>query len=138
VSNRPLTLLVAAVITALEGVVALALGGFVALETVIGAPADVLSSLVVAVFGLAIGAGLLWAAKGMLDAERWSRAPGVITQIIALPIAITLIQAGQLAMGVLLLAAALTGLLALLAPPTTQALYGEDAGDNTGGNADDA
>lgn len=126
-SNRPLTLLVAVAITGLEGVIALVLGGYVAVETAIGAPADVISSLFVAAFGVFAGAGLIWAAKGMLAAERWSRAPGVITQIICVPIAISLIQADQAGIGAPLLVAAVIGLGALVAPPTTRALFGDEA-----------
>jgi hypothetical protein len=49
----------------------------------------------------------------------------VLTQIFALPVGITLIQSDQQAIGIPLIAIAVIGLVALLSPPTTQALYGD-------------
>ncbi|GGL17047.1 hypothetical protein Sme01_71540 [Sphaerisporangium melleum] len=121
-SNRPVTLIVAAVILAVEGAVALVLGGYVAVETLVGAPADVTSSVFVGIFGIVAGAALLWVARGALRAARWSRAPGVVTQIFALPVAVSLVQSGQVVIGVLLALAALAGLAVLLAPATTRAM----------------
>ncbi|GAA2902905.1 hypothetical protein GCM10010517_68840 [Streptosporangium fragile] len=123
--NRPMTLTVAAAVMALEGLTALLLGGYVGVETVIGAPSDLTSSIAVAGFGLLIGAALLWVGWGMLRTERWTRSPGVLTQIFTVPIAVTLIQSDQQAIGIPLIAVAVIGLVALLSPPTTQALYGD-------------
>ncbi|MFI6507533.1 hypothetical protein ACIBCT_08005 [Streptosporangium sp. NPDC050855] len=124
--NRPMPLTVAAAVTGLEGVTAVILGGYAGVETVAGRPADVMSSVGVAVFGVIVGAALLWVARGMLQAERWARSPGVLTQIFAIPVAVTLIQSGQGATGFPLIALALIGLVALLSPPTTRALYGDE------------
>ncbi|MEU9832992.1 hypothetical protein AB0D67_15810 [Streptosporangium sp. NPDC048047] len=127
--NRPVTLAVAAAVVALEGTLALILGGYVGVETVIGKPSDTVSSLFVAGFGIAVGAALLWVAWGLLGSQRWARGPGVVAQIFTAIVAITLIQSGQGAMGVPLVAAALAGLVTLLSPPTTHALYGDDRPD---------
>lgn len=126
--TRPLTLVIAAAVLAVQGVVALLLGGYVAVETVIGAPDDIASSLFVAGFGLLVGAGLLWVAWGALRGERWSRSPGVVAQIFALPVVYTTLQSGQYGIAVPLAGTVLIALVALLAPPTAKALYGEDAG----------
>ncbi|MEU8267666.1 hypothetical protein AB0B89_10890 [Sphaerisporangium sp. NPDC049002] len=123
--NRPVTLVVAAVVLALEGLTAVVLGGYAAVETVIGKPADVSSSIVVSAFGIGIGAALIWVAWGVLGAARWSRAPGVVTQIFALPVAVSLVQSAQTVPGVLLIVVALAGLVALLAPATTRAMIGD-------------
>ncbi|WP_062357952.1 hypothetical protein [Herbidospora yilanensis] len=123
--NRPFTILVAAAVVALEGLAALVMGGWVAYETLIGKAGDVMSSLVLAGFALAVGAGLVWVAWGILQLMRWSRGPAVVTQIFAVPLAISLIQAGQLAWGVPLIAAAAVILVTLLAPPSTHALMGD-------------
>ncbi|MFI0419554.1 hypothetical protein [Spongiactinospora sp. 9N601] len=125
-SKRPLSLVVAAVVVAVEGLVALVLGGYVGVMTVVGKPSDLVTSIVVAAFGLLAGAGLLWVGWGLFTGQRWGRAPGVLTQIFALPVAITLIQSGQAAPGVPLAAVAVIGLGGLFAPPTTQALFGDD------------
>ncbi|MGW7480699.1 hypothetical protein ACWGH8_19115 [Nonomuraea muscovyensis] len=126
-SKRPLSLVVAAVVVALEGLVAVGLGGYVVVETLRGAAGDVTTAIAEAVFGLLIGAGLLWVAwGGLLRAERWGRAPAVLTQIFMIPVSVTLIQSDQPQLGIPLLAVALVGLVSLLAPPTTHALIGED------------
>ncbi|SDI03202.1 hypothetical protein SAMN05421505_13125 [Sinosporangium album] len=126
VSNRPLTLLVAAVAVALEGLTALLLGGYVAVETVVGRPEDIATSIGVAVFGVGVGAGLLWVAWGLLRGERWSRGPGVVTQIFAVPVVITLFQSERLVMGLALAAVVAVALIGLLAPPTTAVLYHDE------------
>jgi hypothetical protein len=127
--NRPWTLLAAALVVALEGLVALGLGLYVAVETLAGAAEDVTSALAESVFGVGIGAGLLWVAwGGLFRMERWGRSPSVLAQIFVLPVAITLIQSDKPLYGIPLIAVAVIGLGALLAPPTTHALYGESKG----------
>ncbi|GAA3843588.1 hypothetical protein GCM10022226_78240 [Sphaerisporangium flaviroseum] len=121
-SNRPVTLTVAAAVLALEGVTAVVLGGYAGVQTVVGSPVDVSSSIIVSAFGVVVGAALLWVAWGILHAARWSRAPGVVTQIFALPVAVSLVQSGQYVPGVLLIVVALAGLVTLLAPATTRAM----------------
>lgn len=124
--KRPWTLLVAAAVVALEGLVALGLGLYVAFETLTSTPDNLTTAIAESAFGLLIGAGLVWVAYGgLLRAERWGRSPGVLTQIFMLPVAVTLIQSDQPLIGVPLIVVALTGLVALLAPPTTHALYGD-------------
>ncbi|MDP9865281.1 MULTISPECIES: hypothetical protein [Streptosporangium] len=120
-----MTLTVAAVVMGLEGLITLVLGGYAGVETVIGQPSDVLSSIFVAGFGILVGVVLLWVGWGMLQAERWTRSLGVLAQIFATVIGITLIQSDQQTIGIPLIAVAVIGLVALLSPPTTQALYGD-------------
>ncbi|MFC5832922.1 hypothetical protein [Nonomuraea insulae] len=123
---RPVTLLIAAAVVALEGLIALGLGVFVGVESLTGQPDDLTSAVAEAVFGLLIGAGLLWVAwGGLFRMERWGRAPAVLTQIFMLPVGGTLITSGQPLLGIPLLVAALAALATLLAPPTTHALYGD-------------
>jgi hypothetical protein len=126
VNGRPLTLLIAAAVVAVEGLVALGLGVFVAVETLTGTPDDMTTAVAEAVFGLLVGAGLLWVAwGGLFRMERWGRSPAVLTQIFMLPVSVTLIQSDQLQLGIPLIVVALAGLVTLLAPPTTHALYGD-------------
>ncbi|MEV4804205.1 hypothetical protein AB0K18_29730 [Nonomuraea sp. NPDC049421] len=125
-NGRPLTLLIAAAVVAVEGLVALGLGVFVAVETLTGRPDDMTTAVAEAVFGLLVGAGLLWVAwGGLFQMERWGRSPAVLTQIFMLPISVTLIQSDQPQLGIPLIVVALAGLVTLLAPPTTHALYGD-------------
>ncbi|MGW5266468.1 hypothetical protein ACWEQG_36295 [Microbispora sp. NPDC004025] len=124
--GRPGTLTVATAVLAAEGLLALVLGGYVGVETVVGEPTDVITSIAVAGFGVLGGAALLWVARGLWLVLRWSRGPAVVTQIFALPVAISLIQSAQYAFGVPLIAAAAVALVTLLAPASTRALMGED------------
>ncbi|MFC6081609.1 hypothetical protein [Sphaerisporangium aureirubrum] len=123
--NRPATLIVAAAVLAVEGLTAMALGGYAGVQTVVGAPSAVGDSIVISALGVVVGAALVWVAWGVLSAARWSRAPGVVTQIFSVPVGISLVQSAQYVPGVLLLALALAGVGALLAPPTTRAMIKE-------------
>ncbi|TDE56110.1 hypothetical protein E1295_11915 [Nonomuraea mesophila] len=124
--GRPLTLLVAAAVVALEGLVALGLGVLVAVQTLTGTPDNVTTALAESGFALLVAAGLLWVAwGGLLKMERWGRSPAVVAQIFLLPVAVTLIQSDQPRLGIPLIVVALAGLVTLLAPPTTHALYGD-------------
>jgi hypothetical protein len=125
-AGRPATLTVAAVVLAAEGLFALILGGYAGIGTLVGRPADMSTALAEAALGVLVGAGVLWVAWGVWQTERWSRGPGVVTQIFVLPVAFSLIGSGQYAYGVPLVAAAVVGLVALLAPRSTEALMGED------------
>ncbi|MEO3807098.1 hypothetical protein [Nonomuraea sp. B1E8] len=125
-NGRPLTLLIAAAVVALEGLVALGLGVLVAVQTLTGAPVNVTTALAESGFALLVAAGLLWVAwGGLFRMERWGRSPAVLTQIFMLVIAVTLIRSGQPQLGIPLIVVAVTGLVTLLAPPTTHALYGD-------------
>ncbi|MEU8250510.1 hypothetical protein [Nonomuraea sp. NPDC048916] len=126
-SKRPLSLVVAALVVALEGLVALGLGLYAGVETLRGDAEDITAAIAEAVFGMLVGAGLLWVAwGGLLKVERWGRSPSVLAQIFMIPVAVTLIQADRPVLGIPVIVVALVGLVALLAPPTTHALYGED------------
>ncbi|MGI5287181.1 hypothetical protein ACQEVF_28130 [Nonomuraea polychroma] len=125
-NRRPLTLVIAAAVVALEGLIALGLGLFVAVEALTGNPGNMTTALAEAAFGVLIGAGLLWVAwGGLFKMERWGRSPGVLTQIFVMPVAVTLIQSDQPQLGIPLIVVALAGLVTLLLPPTTRALYGD-------------
>ncbi|MEV4018737.1 hypothetical protein AB0J35_50415 [Nonomuraea angiospora] len=125
-NRRPVTLVIAAAIVALEGLVALGLGIYVAVETLVSTPGNLTTAIAESAFGVLVGAGLLWVAwGGLFKMERWGRSPGVLTQIFMVPISVTLIQSGQPQLGIPLIVIAVAGLATLLAPPTTHALYGD-------------
>ncbi|MET9248590.1 hypothetical protein [Nonomuraea sp. NPDC003709] len=125
-NRRPVTLVIAAAIVALEGLVALSLGIYVAVETLVSTPDNLTTAIAESAFGVLVGAGLLWVAwGGLFRMERWGRSPGVLTQIFMVPISVTLIQSGQPQLGIPLIVIAVAGLATLLAPPTTHALYGD-------------
>ncbi|ADG89605.1 hypothetical protein TBS_29480 [Thermobispora bispora] len=126
VAGRPGTVTAAAAIVAAQGLFTLVMAGYVLVETFIGTPADLVSSIALAGFGLATGAALLWVAWGLWRTDRWSRGPAVVIQLFVLPVAIMLIRAEQYAYGVPLALAAVSAFVLLLAPSSTRALIGED------------
>ncbi|MGW1228556.1 hypothetical protein [Streptomyces sp. NPDC001478] len=87
---------------------------------------------------IALGLIPLAAARGLLRRRAWSRGPALITQIIALPVAWTLLRShgALIPAGIVLAAVALTALFQLARPATIQALGirrpGTDPGADTG------
>ncbi|MFD0541138.1 hypothetical protein ACFQY7_52235 [Actinomadura luteofluorescens] len=62
---------------------------------------------------------MLGCARGLLRAAQWSRAPTVLTQLFALPIAWSLWQSDRPAIAVPLGAVAVLALITVLSPPST-------------------
>ncbi|WP_137993425.1 hypothetical protein [Streptomyces vilmorinianum] len=123
-TSRPVRLIAAAAVAGIEAL-ALAIGGvYVLVSGLTGNP----DSLTQAVTGGAtlIALGLIpgIAARGLLLRRGWSRGPAIITQILALPVAWQLLQAdsAMIPAGIALAALAVTGLVLLVSPATTEAL----------------
>jgi hypothetical protein len=129
VSVRPVSVTAAAVVQALEGFVLVAVGIYVAYETIVGQPRDLPSAIALAVITVLTGVLLVLVGRGLLRTRRWSRAPAVMTQLFTLIVAAPMVQAGRHVLGVPLIAVAVIGLLLLLAPATGQALAGEPEPD---------
>ncbi|MFB4312555.1 hypothetical protein [Actinomadura sp. 21ATH] len=123
-----MTVNAAAALEAAEGATAIGFGLFVGFETVIGEAVDPASAIGVTVLALAGGAGMLACARGLLRAEPWSRAPTVLTQLFALPVAWSLWQSEQPLLAVPLGLAAVLTLVLALSPPSTDWLV-ERPGD---------
>jgi hypothetical protein len=113
----PLRLVAIAAVAGLEGL-AVAVWGVTMLFT--GGGKAVLAGLLV----LVLAALPLGAAYGLLRARRWSRGPALIMQLISLPIAWTMLHSDGVAVpgGAVLGVLALTGLVLLVHPATTDAL----------------
>ena len=123
--NRPpFTLLLAAALEALLGLIAVAGGLYTAVETVVGDPLNTTTALAVAVLAVGGGALMLKVAHGLYLAQGWSRSPAVLTQLFLLPVAVTLVQSDRPELGYPLVALAVCALVALFARPTGLALYG--------------
>ena len=121
---RPRRLTYAAGLAALEGL-ALAVGGvWMLVEGLAGHPEDRGSAVTGGITLLVLALLPLLAARGLLARRSWSRGPAVITQIMALPVAYNLLQADSIAIpaGIALAAVAITSLILLVNPATTQAL----------------
>lgn len=121
---RPLRLTAAAALTAAEGV-AIALAGLYMLGlAALGHPASAQQAVFGGLTVLVISALPLAAVRGLLAARRWSRGPAVATQLVALPVGWTMIQAGGgwLPAGIAVMAVAVVTLVLLVNPATTDAL----------------
>ncbi|MGC9543048.1 hypothetical protein [Streptomyces sp. UG1] len=121
---RPRRLTYAALLTALEGV-ALAVGGvWVLVMGLAGEPDDRQQAVTLGVTLVALALLPLLAARGLFGRRSWSRGPSVITQIMALPVAYSLLQADSMAIpaGIAIAAVSIATLVLLINPATTQAL----------------
>ncbi len=114
----------AAAVAGLEALALFAGGVYVLVNTLTGTPDGVTQALTGGATLVALGLIPLLAARGLLRCRSWSRGPAIVTQIMALPVAYTLLTATGAAIpaGIALAAAAITGLVCLVHPATTQAL----------------
>ncbi|OII62049.1 hypothetical protein BJP40_29645 [Streptomyces sp. CC53] len=122
--SRPTAVTAAAAVAGLEALAFIAGGLYVLVSTLTGRPDGVAQSVAGGLTLIVLGLIPLLAARGLLLLRRWSRGPAIIMQIMALPVAWTLIQATGAAVpaGVVLGAAALVALALLLNPATGRAL----------------
>ena len=114
--RRPPTIVVAAVLLALEGLVGLGYAG-IAVGQVRMSRAVV--GLGVAILMAAFGLLLLVVARGVFQGRRWSRGPAVVAQLILLPIAWSFRGGVTTWVSVTLAALAIAVLIGLLHPRST-------------------
>jgi hypothetical protein len=122
--RRPLTIVVAAVLLALEALIALA---YAALEIgqvrVSRAVVGVGVTILMAVFGVL----LLFVARGVFRGKRWSRGPAVATQLILLPLALSFAGGGTTWVSFCLAVMAIAVLVGVLHPRSTAIFVGPPA-----------
>lgn len=138
--ERPRRVAVAAVLSAVQGLVAAGLGVFMLLLSTSGGADNLLQAVTGAVTVLALAALPLAAGHGLWRLRRWSRGPAVIVQLLLLPVVWTLGGSGGLwpVAAVALAGSALAVLACLVNPTATQALGigpGEDAGAGGAGQS---
>ncbi|MFV0127873.1 hypothetical protein ACLGI4_09185 [Streptomyces sp. HMX112] len=121
---RPARVTAAAAVTGAEALALFAGGLYLLVTGLMGRPDDLTQALTGGVTLVALGLIPLLAARGLLLCRSWSRGPAIITQLMALPVAWTLLRAAGAAIpaGIALAAAAVTGLVLLVHPGTTRAL----------------
>lgn len=122
--SRPARLTAAAALTAVEGLALAALGAYMLIDGLTGSPDSPQQAEMGGLTVLALAVLPLVAARGLWLRRRWSRGPSLITQIVALPVAWTLVHGGGalVAGGVVLAVAALVVLVLLVNPTATEAL----------------
>jgi len=126
--RRPLTIVVAAALLAVEALIALAyavleIGQIHQSRAVVGVGVTSLMAL----FGLV----LLLVARGVFLGRRWSRGPAVVTQLILLPVAWSFVGGSTTWVTVLLAIMAIAVLVGLLHPRSTAVFVGPPAGKST-------
>ncbi|KUJ64369.1 hypothetical protein ACZ90_57390 [Streptomyces albus subsp. albus] len=121
---RPKRITAAAVITGLEGLVLLGFGVYLLVMGLVGDPDSPEQAEMLAVTVLALALLPVAAARGLWLRRRWSRGPAMITQLMGLPVALTLVQngGGLIAIGVAIAVAAFGVLGSLVNPTATEAL----------------
>lgn len=115
---------------ALSGAQALSLLGFVVFylwELAQGAGKDavlvVMSALLILVFAVGIGA----LARGWWRGDNWPNTPTVVWNLLLLPVAWSLFQAGRWVVALLLAVVAVVGIVAAVRADTSEASDGSDA-----------
>ncbi|MER5494666.1 hypothetical protein ACWD6I_29085 [Streptomyces sp. NPDC002454] len=120
---RPGRLTAAAALTGLEGV-ALVVGGVYVLVRGLTGAGSAGQAAMAGLTLVALAALPLIAARGLLALRSWSRGPALMTQLVALPVAWTLLQADSMLIpgGIALGVAAVTTLVLLVNVEATEAL----------------
>ncbi|MQA04742.1 MAG: hypothetical protein GEV07_19155 [Streptosporangiales bacterium] len=121
-AGRPPLLVTAAVIVFLQGVLVAVLAVVVGVGALVGGSSDLAGAEVMALFGLAVGAGLVVVARGLFLRRRWGRAPALLTQLLCVPVAVALVQAQQYVPGIVLGAAAVVAAFCVISRPVSEAL----------------
>ncbi|MFH8751287.1 hypothetical protein ACH4GK_30135 [Streptomyces rimosus] len=121
---RPGRIGAAAVLTAVEGLALAALGVYMLVVGLAGSPDSPRQAEMGGLTVLALAALPLVAARGLWLRRRWSRGPSLITQIVAFPVAWTLVNGGGalIAAGIGLAVVAIAVLALLVNPTATEAL----------------
>lgn len=114
-----MTLRVASGVALLEAVGAIGVGGWLVGEALVQRPAGLAIALSTGGFVLVAGIVLGFLAWGLFRAERWSRSPTVVCQLLMLPLGYELLSGSTTAVGAGMLVAALVTLVLVLSPPST-------------------
>ncbi|MCM2576106.1 hypothetical protein [Streptomyces meridianus] len=124
-SRRPARLTAAAAVTAAEGLVVAVLGASFLVMGMLGHPEDPQMAETGGITMLALSALPLFAARGLVARRRWARGPALITQLMALPVAWTLIgNSAAVTAGGIVLGLAAVLVIALLVNPTATVALG--------------
>ncbi|MFB7499540.1 hypothetical protein ACFC09_33505 [Streptomyces sp. NPDC056161] len=121
---RPRRLTWAAALAALEGAALVVGGVWTFVLGLTGSPDDRQQAVTLGITLIVLALLPLLAARGLLLRRSWSRGPAVITQLMALPIAYSLLKADSAAVpaGIVLAVVAVAALVLLINSETTQAL----------------
>lgn len=121
---RPGRLTAAAACAGLEALALVTGGGYMLAMGLLGRPDSPQQAEMGGLTLTALAVIPLLAARGLLLRRSWSRGPALVTQIMALPVAWTLLRASGalIPAGIALAVVAVTALVLLVNPTTTEAL----------------
>ena len=121
---RPVRLTAAAAVSGLEGLALVAGGVYLLVMGLLGRPDSPTQAETGGVTLIALGAIPLTAARGLLRQRSWSRGPALITHLMALIPAWTLLRSSGalIPLGLVTAIVAVAGLVLLVNPATTEAL----------------
>lgn len=87
-----------------------------------GEAADTAVATAIAALSLLTGLGLALAARGLLARRRWSRAPALVVNLLAVPVVWPFFTEGRPVVGALLIGWAVAVVVLLFAPPVREQL----------------
>jgi hypothetical protein len=120
--SSPGTLRAAAALVGLETLGLLAATVFFAVEIVVADADDRTRAVTATVLTLLGTVGLALVTRGLAQRRRWARAPGLVTNLLVLPVAYDLVRGGRWYVGGPLLVLALTVMVLLFVRSTDEAL----------------
>ena len=97
----------------LEGAALVALATYVAFQAALGESSSPGAAAALTITAAVLGLGALLVCRGLYRHRRWSRAPAAVTQIFALPVAVTFLRSGRAEVAIPLAIAAIATLLTL-------------------------
>ncbi|MFF1905257.1 hypothetical protein [Kitasatospora sp. NPDC058218] len=129
-ADRPAALTAGAAITALEGAALVVVGVWDMVSAVSGDSKQLALNEFGGLVIVLLGVLPLLAARALLKGRRWGRSPAVLTNSICLPVAYYMWQSGgaMVAVGAAIGLFGLVGIVALLTPKSTAALYAPHEG----------
>ncbi len=125
-SDVPKPVLLAGAVLGLEAVGLVGIAAFIVVDTLTGNPQDVGRALLGAAFAVLGAAVLALGGRGLLQLRPAARTPVVVLQVLAVPIAISLLQSDRRAYGAPILIAAVAVVYLLFTPPARAALDRDD------------
>lgn len=123
-TSRPLARTLSAGLALLEALVLLGFAVFYVAELVVGGGNDTARVVTSAIVIVITAVGLAYLTRGWWTAATWVRTPTLVWNVLLLPVAASLVQAGQGLIGGLVLGVALLSLVAAIAsggrPPSPE------------------
>lgn len=118
-ASRPIAIKIIAAAVVLEALVLLAGAALYGYGLATQTPISFAGSVFLLILMLAFGSWLLVVGHFLFRGYRWTRAAALVWQVFVVVVAISMIQAGQLVLGPILLAAAGASFVLLLTKPVT-------------------